>query len=430
MKTRFAVLLTVLVLGAFAFAAGPFTLGNVFRLGSSTTAGLPASSATIAGGLIYVSDDAGVLFNNGTAWVPLASGSSSGSNFWFDAGPGYIFENERILNPDSGVSLYVTNNGSTAVGIYPALVVASESLASGVNYSASERFVGGGGQSVGSIWASQTGNTTAFGIGLNLVGGGVGVNGGIVFANGGATGEGSGQDMLGEFNASKIFLFNQSSGADAIKFRTTGARAHLGNGSLDYLASDGTGLTTPGYVVTGDYTDGTTGLCTGAACLGTAFASFPAATGALASRLSFDSTANLWRFSNGTAWYALAPTRRNYVGCHFPLGFTTTSVDGCSFVGFAAADGNLGVPFIDKITPLIVGVGAGNITYEIFDTTTSTSKCSVAIACTATVGTSINGCSGGTAVAGDVLAVRINANACGTVPVTNITAGINYTWIN
>jgi hypothetical protein len=72
MKTRLTTLLSVLLVSAGVYALEPFTLGNVYKLGTSTTANLPASSATILGGLIYVSDDAGVLVNSGTAWQTLA----------------------------------------------------------------------------------------------------------------------------------------------------------------------------------------------------------------------------------------------------------------------------------------------------------------------------------------------------------------------
>lgn len=72
---RLAILFAALLSSAIAIALAlePFTLGSIFKLGTSESAAtLPASSGTTAGGLIYTIVDAGVLFNNGNAWVDLS----------------------------------------------------------------------------------------------------------------------------------------------------------------------------------------------------------------------------------------------------------------------------------------------------------------------------------------------------------------------
>lgn len=87
MKLRLAVLLTALIVSGVVAAQA--TLGNVVKLGTSTNALLPASSAAIEGGLIYNLDAGQVYFNNGTVWGPIAS-SIAGST-WIDAGAGYLY---------------------------------------------------------------------------------------------------------------------------------------------------------------------------------------------------------------------------------------------------------------------------------------------------------------------------------------------------
>lgn len=67
---RLAVLLTVLLISAITFAQA--TLGPVIKLGTSTTTGLPASSTTITGGLMYDLDAGSVKVNNGTSWANIS----------------------------------------------------------------------------------------------------------------------------------------------------------------------------------------------------------------------------------------------------------------------------------------------------------------------------------------------------------------------
>lgn len=120
-RTRLAVLLTVLVMSALAWSLEPFTLGNVFKLGTSTGAALPASSATIQGGLIFDLDAGVPKFNDGVAWQTFSSPASS---YFYDAGTagypaavaGFITVNEPIMNSlDAGFPVRIgTNVNATA----------------------------------------------------------------------------------------------------------------------------------------------------------------------------------------------------------------------------------------------------------------------------------------------------------------------------
>lgn len=143
---------------------------------------------------------------------------------------------------------------------------------------------------------------------------------------------------------------------DALRL-TTGARAHLGSGTNDYLASDGTGIETPGYLEAGDYVQGTAGFCSGAVGTGTAFALFPAASTVLG-RSQYDSTNFVWRWSAlaedaGTAWHsasrlslmggrhsAVALAEGVILGTTYVAAPSTTTGISCDWAGgVAATDG-------------------------------------------------------------------------------------------
>lgn len=250
---RLAVLLTVLVLSAGALALEPFTLGPVYKLGTSTTASLPASSATIEGGLIYDTDTDSVKFNNGSAWAAIGGG---GESYWYDAGAGYIFAQEAASNPDGG-AFTITARGSNASGVGPAaLYLASTSTAVGVHLGSRLAFGTASGAEYGSIWSSQMASGGAR-VGLNLTGGGAGAGAqSIAFSSGspGTTGTPLGYfnptgdfTTYGSVNAATTVTTNSASGARGY-WSNTGAWADLGGGGSDYLISDGTGIETPGYL--------------------------------------------------------------------------------------------------------------------------------------------------------------------------------------
>lgn len=94
----------LLVLAILVFASLPTlaqsTLGNMFKLGGSTTANLPASSTYTVGALIYDLDAGVPKYNDGVAWTSLVSGGGSGGGFWYDAGAGYIQASEILGVPN------------------------------------------------------------------------------------------------------------------------------------------------------------------------------------------------------------------------------------------------------------------------------------------------------------------------------------------
>jgi hypothetical protein len=276
MKIRLAVLLTALVISATVL--GQATLGNMVKLGSSTTVSLPTSSTTIEGAVIYDTDTNTPKFNDGTAWQPFTPPSTDFS--WVDAG----IQGTRIyIRPDS------TNNKSLWFGLATAAPVpvynnsriqmdAVDAISWNTNATESQTIHGGTSEMVFDAFGTAT--TT------------------YRFRRQNATT--ASYVEAGHYSAISL------SGEDAVKIYTAGGRLHLSNGGVsDYLASDGTGTETPSYFEATDYVQGATGFCSGTACAGTAFASFPAAAG-LTGRQRYDSTNNVWRWSGGTEWHPVA----------------------------------------------------------------------------------------------------------------------------
>lgn len=70
MRTKYMLMGAAILVAGLAFSQA--TLGNVIRLGSSTTALLPTSSTTIQGGLIYNTDTGRLYVNDGTSWLRVA----------------------------------------------------------------------------------------------------------------------------------------------------------------------------------------------------------------------------------------------------------------------------------------------------------------------------------------------------------------------
>ncbi len=254
---RLAVLLTVLILGAFAYSAEPFTLGPVIKLGTSTHAAMPTLSdgGGIQGGIIFNLDAGAVYVNNGTSWAEVGAGSSSGS-YWYDAGAGYIYAQETLKNPDAGAVFIRSSNPPNHSTMTDGLVIGHTTQPEGVNLSPMLSFVGNPASPyesnrMGAFFGSQatSGSVQA---GLTIWGAGS-----INFQVGsiGAT-PGRAASQLGYWSSSGLTLhYKAASGADAFKFDTAGARAHLGTGTNDYLYSDGTGVVTPSYFTPGSFAD-------------------------------------------------------------------------------------------------------------------------------------------------------------------------------
>lgn len=300
---RLAILLTVLVFSAGALALEPFTLGNVFKLGTSTTASLPTSSATIESGIIYNTDTDKVMFNNGSAWANI---SESAETYWRDAGAGYIFEPESVKNPDGGGYALRLVGPATSTGIITPTLIINTLANSGTDNASIEFWDQNGAIRLGAIYGQASDGAPPAGRGLNFVatyvGGGTE---GHTFGGGGATGIPPTFNRWAQITANGstggLLTMSGNSGRDSIRL-VTGARDHIGSGTNDYWVSDGTGIETPSYIEAADYMQGATGFCSGTACTGTAFAAFPAAGGAQTSRALYDSTNSVWRVSNGTDW--------------------------------------------------------------------------------------------------------------------------------
>lgn len=150
MTPRLRILLALLLLTS-AFAFSQATLGTMFKLGHSTTAGLPASSATIEGALIYDTDTNAPKYNNGTAWQTFGGG---GSSYWYDGGSGNIQANEPVLysgNPSLKVSAYMESN--TTFESYPGGLLINHPN----NYPVGLAFINGGNCPSGACLQEQLG---------------------------------------------------------------------------------------------------------------------------------------------------------------------------------------------------------------------------------------------------------------------------------
>lgn len=118
-KSALIVIVTLLLCALPVLAQS--ILGSMFKLGSSTTAGLPTSSTTIAGALLFDSDAGVVRYNDGTAWqTPPVGATYSGSLPPGGTGAaGTIIAHHRMLRPGRGDRLsFVVTAAGTGGGTY------------------------------------------------------------------------------------------------------------------------------------------------------------------------------------------------------------------------------------------------------------------------------------------------------------------------
>lgn len=253
--------LFLMLFGGVALAAVVGIVGNMVRLGSSTSAARPSSSSTIVGSMLWVSDvDAGtgvpgaIQYNDSVAWRQLAIDGVSGSgstSYWFDGGvwavnptPGYIFAHPAIANPDAGTAmiLYQEWVDFTAADVPRTLILAGRGT-SGFGTPAP------GGRVVFSRPAADYSTFTDYA----AIYGSAGV-GSSPFAANGLTYEGSENlwtslgrtTRRGALNTTGEWLSYASSGNNAYSVDTNGARYNIGSGSNDYIVSNGTRAGTPG----------------------------------------------------------------------------------------------------------------------------------------------------------------------------------------
>lgn len=300
----FVVTLAVMLVGSWSSSQS--TLGNMFKLGSSTTANLPTNDAgLLIGALIYDLDAGAPKYNDGTTWQSFGSGSSSGG-YWLDGGAGTMYTDTPIARPFDGgwaLRMYNLSGGQDALEFYPSGITSgayATLLSTAQTYSGSLNTgvlnVQGNGMRVlspGFAGASTTGfgagrktlmvqNNSRGGIFNIQLGAGLSVSSGTAgdlslgteygalfygltyqgdgysgfvlqsfqnvplsfAASSGANPNGTRQLQL---NSSGVLTSYQSASNVAFAVDTTGAQLDLGAGSSDYCASDGIGLETPSY---------------------------------------------------------------------------------------------------------------------------------------------------------------------------------------
>lgn len=157
-------------------------------------------------------------------------------------------------------------------------------------------------------------------------------------------------------------------------------------------------------------------LGSGASGTGTAFASFPSAAAA-PGRWIYDSTNNVWRFSDGSSWLAVA--KEFLASAYFPAGITPASA-------ITTTIWNTIKPgLLKQINALIVtpGTGAGTFTVDVYDVSGTTQLCVTGTqACNASAGSSLSVNCSVAMTAGNQFSIRVNDSGCTTGPALNLNA--------
>lgn len=255
---RHAPALLLAVLLTSAVAVGQAVIGNMYQLGQSTGANLPAIfDGGIKGAMLFDLDAGVPKFNDGTTWQEYGSGSSSAASFWVDAGTfagspatGFIYAPETLRRPDGGYALALFVQPSSA---FPQTKPGEALRVAGIEETFANDWVGiqfardiaVPGARRGNISTATTGSIvsgSAHYAGMTLVG-----SGGVVgFASDDwgyliAKFDGSGAAGTGRL------VFETTADNDAFRL-TTGARAHVGGGTDDYFASDAGAIYTPARI--------------------------------------------------------------------------------------------------------------------------------------------------------------------------------------
>lgn len=309
LKRHLSLIAVLLILGGLALAQT--TLGNMYRLGSTTTAGRPASSSTIQGALLYDTDVAAPIYNNGSGWSVLGGGSGV---FWADAGVAgkaygtagyYDWGNPSNLTYDGGwvpfmiasmngtaldggptlalrgrdtfncsigtcnhpddYTMLITNDhadpgiafygGSTGVD-YKGAITAGATL--GGQFGPSLNFIGQSTTAAEFTWLNGAGSR---GMRFNMAPGGIytlsfetaSSQNAISMPGGARVDFGTGgsdyiaADGLGGIGTPGSFSSSAGAGANSFHTVTTGAFVDIGGGSQDYFVSNGTHITTPNF---------------------------------------------------------------------------------------------------------------------------------------------------------------------------------------
>jgi hypothetical protein len=161
------------------------------------------------------------------------------------------------------------------------------------------------------------------------------------------------------------------------------------------------------------------------------FASFPSVTG-ITGRLLFDSTNNRWRWAAAGGWIQVAYYQPEWHSVFIPAGIVTGNAiyqwGTATYVAEPAPSVN--TVAIDTVTVLTTGIGAGNITYTIYNATdAANTTATVTIACTTAIGTVTAGSADSSLsplASNRRFQVRITASACATNPVVNMAVANLY----
>lgn len=184
------------------------------------------------------------------------------------------------------------------------------------------------------------------------------------------------ESTLNGFNTNIPITSGVGSGTNAITLTTNGARVDFGAGASDYATSDGTTVTFAGPTSSASNVN-TGGVFT--------------RSGVEVAQPTITSATSI-----GTILTA-----------NFELGGIRFQAP-ATFTRFGQ-------------TTLVTGVGAGNLTIQVYNVTGAAVVCTRTLACGLALGMSSASCSGTVAAADDVV-LRIDASACTTSPVMALTA--------
>ena len=256
----FVAVIAALVVSGLAFSQS--FLGNMFKLGSTTTAARPASSSTVQGALLYDTDIAAPIYNTGSAWTTFGGGS--GANYWSDAGNGrakldatgaymgnpggtrpdggwYFLEQYAttiIYAFDAGQPLLIGSNGASQLSNTPEAFTMNIANVEGSPSIAFWQTAPGFFYPTASITASaQKGGVYAAGLTF------MAPSGQFVFAN---QSNASQLQLTGASNNTLLEVLATNAGNTSFRV-SPGSYLSLGSANT-YFYSDGVGSQTPGYL--------------------------------------------------------------------------------------------------------------------------------------------------------------------------------------
>lgn len=152
-----------------------------------------------------------------------------------------------------------------------------------------------------------------------------------------------------------------------------------------------------------------------------AYSYFPTCDADHEGLLLFDATNLAWTTCVFGAWVGQPIYASAYVSGYFPGAPATTNIATVRWKTSTGAAGNQYQVRNGYFVPLVVGVGAGNAVWTLYNASDAgTPGVTCTVPCTSAVGTPV-ACSGNASVAQDVLLeLRLTTNGCGTLPSGNL----------